>query len=303
MKHPWQTTLMLIFLFICAQIIGLALINMDWPHGTTAIGERPDLSGYQSFLYLFFGVAIGTALLLLLAKFKRVGIWKVWFALAVFLALSVAFGVLMPVWVALILAAILAILKVFRPDPIVHNITEVFLYAGIAVLLVPIFDIFWMIVVLLVISVYDIIAVLKTKHMVTLAEFQKGSKVFAGLMLSKGKTGEKLIHLPKPPTPIKSTKTSSHAILGGGDVAFPLLFSGVVMEWLLEGGAMMSWFPYHIEPISRIAAFSLSLIISLFCAVALLMLFYYAKKERYYPAMPAVTIGCLVGFLVMFIFL
>ncbi len=329
MKHPLGTTLLLVVLFVVAQVVGLVLVNLsivsvhvnvetgqtELAHDTTAIGDRPDFLSWQTFLWIGLGVVIGTSLILLIIHFKKVHLWKAWFMLAVFLALYVSFGVLFPFpqfvvgvltylgfppvrLIAFILALSLAYWKIHKPNPWVHNLTEVFLYAGIAVLLVPILDVFWSLALLLAISLYDAWAVWKSKHMVALAEFQKGSQVFAGLMVpkpaakhavlsapKKAKAAKNVKVLPLPPRPTQATS----AILGGGDIAFPLIFTGTVMEGLLLGGA------------SRVAAFSEALLVTLGATVALALLFFYAKKNKYYPAMPFLTAGCLLGWLVTFL--
>lgn len=293
MKHPLKTTALLVLLFIVAQLVGLWLVNMSiikvdvspggqvmLEHSATAIGERPALAGYQSFLYLLVGVALGTALLLVLIKFRKVRIWKFWFFLAVFLAQSVALGVFLPQLVALAIALGLALLKVYKPEPIIHNLTEVFMYAGIAVLLVPIFDVPWALILLLAISVYDAWAVWKSKHMVTMAEFQKEGGVFAGLMVPKASHAKSSTSSDLPPPPRKGREI---AILGGGDIAFPLIFAGVVMEGLVRSG------------LGKLVAFGYVLLITAGATLALVGLFAYSKKERYYPAMPFITAGCLLG--------
>ena len=331
MKHPLSVTLLLIGLFVAAQLVGLFLVDKSivaaqsvngtivLEHSTTAIGDRPNLVGWESFLYLLGGVLIGTALLLLLIRFRKVKLWKFWFFLAVFLSTAVAFGVLLPQLIALALALALALLKVYWPNPWVHNFSELFIYAGIAVLLVPIFDVFWMVIVLLAISLYDMIAVWRTKHMVTMAQFQSKSEVFAGLMIPKHETqgaatvtppaahepasatsrsaklrptttkitaaGAKL-GVQSPPSPPSAPATGSHAVLGGGDVAFPMLFTGAVLEGLVRSG------------LTKTAAFSESLIVIGFAAIALALLLLFAKKDRFYPAMPFLTAGCLLGWVV-----
>jgi presenilin-like A22 family membrane protease len=308
MKHPVKTTVLLIALFVIAQLVGLTLINFSIQsvdinietgevalnHTTTAIGERPDLAGIYSFLYLLFGILIGTILLLVLIRFRQVKIWKAWFLLAVFLAQSVAFGIFLPQVVALALALALAWIKIYRPNPWVHNITEIFMYAGIAVLLVPILDVTWTLVLLLAISIYDAWAVWKSKHMVKMAEFQKASSVFAGLMVpKKGEVkNDSTARTPAPGKKLRAVPESSggHAILGGGDIAFPLLFAGVVMEGLLLAGT------------SRLEALLTSLLITLGATIALSVLFYISKKNRYYPAMPFITAGCLFGWVLTFLF-
>src|SRR3990167_5746638 len=100
MKHPFSVTALLVFLFLAAQIIGLSLLAINIKevatidgaqvvvHDTTTLGDRPQLQGGQSALYLLIGVAIGTALILLLIKFRIFRLWKIWFFLAVWLSMS-----------------------------------------------------------------------------------------------------------------------------------------------------------------------------------------------------------------------
>jgi hypothetical protein len=65
------------------------------------------------------------------------------------------------------------------------------------------------------------------------------------------------------------------AILGGGDIGFPLLFAGVLM---------------------KSAGFLKVLIVPVIVAIALFLLLYYAQKDKFYPAMPFITAGCFVGY-------
>jgi len=294
MKHDLRTTLLLLLIFVLAQMAGLALVNMDIvsvsegeiTHADTVIGERPQTEGVGSLTFILAAILIGTLLVLVIIRFKQVYFWKIWFFLAVWIAAGVALGVIFSAPAALIIALILAIIKVWRQNVFFHNLTEILMYAGIAVLLVPIFDVFYSIILLIIISLYDMYAVWKSKHMVKMAKFQTESKLFAGLCIPyhraekapKPKKGEKTIKV------IKKRKT---AILGGGDIAFPLIFSGAVMEALISGGA------------DRIIAIYQTLIITVTTAIALFILFALAKKDKFYPAMPFVTAGCIVGYLII----
>jgi len=171
--------------------------------------------------------------------------------------------------------ALLGFFKVFRPRLITHNITELFVYAGIAVLFVPVMNLFSGVFLLLGISIYDAYAVWKSKHMIKLAKFQTKSKVFAGLFipyqLPKGKI--------KKAKKTKMVKVK-HAILGGGDIAFPLLFAGVILKVYGFGWA------FFIPP---------------FSTAALTWLFLHSKKDKFYPAMPFLSAGCFLGLGAMYL--
>jgi len=321
MKHNLTVTIFLIVFFILSQAVGLGLISKDAKiskdangtitvtHGDTSVGSRPETAGFGSFLYLIIGVAIGTILVLVLMRFQKSNLWRLWFFLAVWIAVSISLGVFIKYQVffaydvSIVIALLLALWKVFKPNIFIHNITEVLMYAGIAVLLVPIFDVFWSIMLLLAISVYDMYAVWKSKHMIKMAKFQTKSNIFAGLLIpykvkpenlkSADKSSSIFDRKTEKKTSVKnvSAKASKSktktAILGGGDVAFPLIFAGTVMEHLMTLGLTKSQALLH------------SSIIVLTTTIALALLFLYAKKDKFYPAMPFVTAGCLIGWVIV----
>jgi presenilin-like A22 family membrane protease len=233
-------------------------------------------------------VALGTGLLLLLIKFRLFTVWKVWFLLAVGGSLAVALAVIIPEIYAFLIGFALAYFKIYRPHVILHNLTEVLMYAGITILVAPLFTVFWMSMLLLVISAYDAIAVWKSKHMIKMAQAQAESKMFAGLLIpysKKPKFKKKEIDLEIPEG--FEEKDVKSAILGGGDIAFPLLFSGSVMTFLIQEG------------LTRTSAYFNSVLVSLFAGIALFILLIRGKKDTFYPAMPFISLGCFVGFAIV----
>jgi presenilin-like A22 family membrane protease len=297
MKHTLKVTLILVAVFFLSQLIGLAITNQYIDHQiTTTTGNvtwtplpydftRPEVEGGSAFVTILAAILIGTLLVLILIKFKKVNWWRIWFLLAVVVTLSFAFSAFLNQWVALVLAVILGILKIFRPSIIVQNLTELFIYGGLAAIFVPILNLFWVFMLLIAISIYDMIAVWQSKHMIKLAKFQTKSKVFAGLLLPYSKPSAKKIK--KVPKGYKIKKTGiKTAILGGGDVGFPLIFAGVVMKDLML-----------VNP--ELIGFLKVLIIPVFVSIALLLLFLKSKKDKFYPAMPFISIGCIVGFIIL----
>ncbi len=302
MKHPTKLTTILIIFFIVSQVLGLYIIsqNIDFKKSDEtgkpefkqlpAGMERPEVEENYSWVYILLGVLIGTGILLLLIRFKLVSFWKFWFFLAIFMCLTVAFATFTNGLIAAVLAIILTYFKIIKPNTYVHNLTELFIYAGLAVIFVPILNTISVIILLILISLYDMYAVWKSKHMIKLAKFQTQSKVFAGFSIpyntKKGKL-VKILH-KKLKTTKKIEKKSvggsniSHAILGGGDIAFPLLFAGAI----LKSTIITNFWP----------AFLKILIIPICAAIGLSLLFYKTKKNRFYPAMPFISIGCFIGY-------
>lgn len=205
---------------------------------------------------------------------------------------------------ALTIALILAFYKVVKRNLIVHNFTELLIYPGLAAIFVPFLynisenitiKILGVIGLLLVISAYDMYAVWKSKFMVKLAKYQiQKLRIFTGFFLpyistkalKELKKVQRLKRLkklkPKTKAKLKGKRIKvSLAILGGGDVAFPLIFAGVVL---------------------RAHSFASALIVSIAVTISLFFLFAIAKRERFYPAMPFLTAGCIAGYLISLLF-
>ncbi len=246
--------------------------------------ERPKLEESTSYIWIISAIIIGTLLLLLLIKFKKMSLWKLWFFLAVFSTMSIAFSAFIPHTLAAVLAFTLALMKIYKPATIIQNLTEIFIYGGLAAIFVPVLNLFAAFALLTLISIYDIIAVRHTKHMVTLAKFQAKSSVFAGLFIPYWEKG----NIASKEKGIIQKKGSRIAVLGGGDIGFPLLFAGVVMkEMMLNNPELTSLLK--------------TLIIPIFVSLALFYLLAKGKKDQFYPAMPYLTVGCVIGYLVVLV--
>ena len=311
MKHNIKITIILLAMFLVTQLISLAVIYSYSPKNqlvlnqTTGIYENqtitsdlpfgfqpPEMSSYDALTSMIIAIIIAVVLLLLLMKIKAAIFLKFWFFFVVVIALGITINSVVmkfnisPYWV-LLLALPLAYLKIFKRNMVVHNVTELFIYPGIAAVFVPILNIPTVIILLIAISVYDIYAVWHAKFMQKMAKYQINElKVFSGFFIpylgNKERKQVELLrqkyknHIPDKIVKKKKIKVNL-AILGGGDVVFPAILAGVV---LVSRGLIPA------------------LIVSLFATIALLLLFIAAKKGKFYPAMPFLTAGCLAGLLV-----
>ena len=325
MKHTLKVTIALVLFFFMAQFAGLLVINhyidhkktieakaVEWeplPYGL----ERPEIKNQSySFIYISIAILIGTVLVLLLARFNKPLIWKLWFFATVWLTLSIAFAAFINnniPFVAVInakflnfaaanipflafidniaaaaLAFALAMAKLYKPGIIIQNLSEIFIYGGLAAVFVPMIKLFAAFMLLILISIYDYISVFKTKHMISLAKFQSQSKVFAGLLIPYGK-GRALAEnkITRKTEPLQQKKARI-AVLGGGDIGFTLIFAGVVMKSLMLQEAVL-------------IGFLKTLIIPVFVSLALLILLLKGRQDKFYPAMPVLSIGCFAGYL------
>ncbi len=311
MKHTPLVTLTLLTIFFSSQIAGLFIVSQyvnvseSAASGKTVLNEGLYLlepprveNESTSFVTIFVLIILGTLAVLLLIKFRQRRLWKLWFFASVVIALAFAFVPLVSAvfssflvflkpyssLIAVLLALAFAVWKVFFPNVIVHNFTELFIYGGIAALLIPIINLVSAFALLLLIALYDMYAVWKSKHMVAMAEFQSSERLFAGLLVPYStKSGSK--HRAKPTHSKLAKKTHSAArripgsartaVLGGGDIAFPLLFSSALLK--------------------HTGTFLAPLLSTAFATLALLALFSFAKKDRFYPAMPFLSLGCYIG--------
>jgi len=195
---------------------------------------------------------------------------------------SVLQGVKYGSLIAVIIALPLAIYKVFKRNILVHNITEILIYPGIAVIIAPLLNLWTVVVLLVLISIYDIYAVWHAKFMQKMATYQiQKVRVFSGFFIPYVRKEDKALiaKLKKSKNKNKKVKVSV-AILGGGDVVFPIILAGVV---LMAFG------------------FLAALIIAIGATIALAGLFYYSEKGRFYPAMPFISSGCLIALGIVFL--
>ena len=307
MKHNVAITAVLIGMFLITQLIGLVVIDAYSPKNVTVIEngvqknitiskpipygmEPPPMKPQASLVSVLIGILIATLLFFFLTKIKARFMILAWFTLVVYISLAIALNALLgkislPLQydvIALVIAVPLTFLKIFRRNLLAHNFTELLIYPGIASIFVPILSVWATIILLFAISIYDIYAVWHSKFMVKLAKYQiQKLKVFTGFFVPY-LTKEARVALEKMKSMKKKGSNKfkvkiSLAILGGGDVAFPLIFAGV----LLRASGLLP-----------------ALLVILGATIALLGLFVFAKKGKFYPAMPFISAGCIVGYLI-----
>lgn len=303
MKHNIKITSILVLIFILSQLVGLLIVDQYYSTNDTGVAEykelpmnieRPAIQEKDAWIYILSAILIGTLIMLGLIKMKARVITKIWFFFAIAMSLTIGFGAFIPAMTAMILAGIMTFIRLFKPNVIINNFSELFIYGGITAIFHNILSIKVAIIILILISIYDFIAVYKIKHMITLAKFQTKEKIFAGAMIpyelfskkekKKQPSKSKKINHKIPFLPVfknhnkvhtKQGKTSKTAILGGGDMAFSLFFTASIMK------------EYSI---------TIALITVLTSTLSLIYLFTISKKGKFYPAMPYITTGCLIGY-------
>ena len=299
MKHSVVITLILLGMFILSQAIGLAVTAAYLPDVTPAVAENGTLINVttyhlpygmeppeevhpqQSLVSIVIALIIAITIMVLLMKFRAEIFLRLWF----FAVVSIALGITLNAAVktvpyaslfVLIIAIPLAYFKVFQRNIIVHNITEVLIYPGIAAIFVPLLSIPTTIILLVIISAYDMYAVWHSGFMQRLAHYQiRTLRVFSGFFIPylTAQAKANLMHRPKAGKKVKVNV----AILGGGDVVFPIIVAGVVLR------------EFSLLP---------ALLVTGGATLALAILFYLSEKGKFYPAMPFISLGCFLGLII-----
>ncbi len=299
MKHSVKITLLLLAMFFVTQLIGIAVISSYSPQTTqvtTESGEIINVTNYnlpygleppkeinpkESLISILIAFGIAITLMLIMMRFRAEIFLRLWFFLVVSIALAVTLNAIslqfgLPTLLALTLALPLAFLKIFKRNIIVHNLTELAIYPGIAAIFVPLLSIWTVVLLLILISLYDMYAVWHSGFMQKMAKFQiQKLRIFSGFFVPYlGKhQKQKLSKLSKSKLKDKKIRISV-AILGGGDVVFPIILAGVVLRQL---------------------GFVQAIIIALGASIALAGLLFLSEKGKFYPAMPFITTGCFIA--------
>lgn len=294
MKHNLKITFFLLAMFIVTQLIGLYVVDHylskdnELPYGMKPPAAEKESDFFTAFLpSIIIAFVIAIFILFILSKFNAEFILKAWFFIVIIIALGISFSSFFPSikylsLIVLVLAIPLAFIKIYKRNILVHNITELFIYPGIAAVFVPILNIWTIFILLVLISIYDMWAVWHSGIMQKMAKYQINKlKIFSGFFVPyiTKQLRDKIKKMKKSDLKKKKIKVSL-AILGGGDVVFPIITAGVVLKTFGLGWALFSL---------------------LGATLGLAYLFFYAEKKKFYPAMPFITAGIFIGLIVSYL--
>lgn len=226
--------------------------------------------------------AIATAFLLFIIyflKFRKIkrALFKIIFSLVVFTGAIMFLGVWFDETTPFVLAFLLVLAWWAYPTVLVQNISVVFGMLGAGLSLGFVLPPETVVILLVIFSVYDFAAVYLTKHMVVMAKEMLVSGAIAAIFIPPGVSdlGEKM--------EMAAASKLKYMIVGGGDIVFPLLFSVSMVKYADVSGAV------------TVAIFSLIG----FCVS--FYLFAFQKIKKPIPALPAIALFSILGYLVSII--
>jgi len=278
---PWKIFLWEALLF--SLTLGLGIIVAFRLNRFQGIQETslPSISLGEVIFYFVLGTFFVGGLISF-KKFKKKGriLLKAFFVLSVFFGGLISITFLLPeFWMsdifALVLIGILIFIWLKKPSVFLHDLLIVFSISGIAGALGVNFDP-WMVVTLLVIfSIYDFIAVYKTKHMVKMARELTKMGIISALIIPQQFSDFK--------RPLKEVRPGGKfLILGGGDIAFPLFLCASLVSQGIWGSLIVAFFA----------------LIGLFVSF---LIFVTQKKRKPIPALPPIAFCSIIGFLITLI--
>jgi len=270
----WKIFFYEAFLFLI--VLGLGILSALKARELLRIEEISisPISFWRFFLY-FLSATLFIFLISFLGKrFKRVKqtVFKFLFVFVTAWGGLISLSLWLPDFFALILILILILGWLKKPLILLHNLAMILGMVGIGSILGLGLTPSVMIIILVVFSIYDYIAVYKTKHMVKMAKEMIEAGTILGFVLPQ-RISDFLADL-------KEVKPGGRfLILGGGDVVFPLLFS----VSLIPSGVLNS------------------IIVAFFALLGLLvsfLLFICQKTREPMPALPPIALFSIIGYLI-----
>lgn len=262
---------MLAGFFLLANALGLvAAVNLQ---GSPAVQEAS--TAYQSpaaGLQVFLIIGVATVLLLALYRFDAGLLVRLWFGLALLLTTFIFFDALLAPLPALGATALALGLRYRTANPMRRNLLDAVSFAGAGALFGSLLSLPAAAVLYGLLSVYDYVAVNLSGHMVTLAKEGAASGTFMGFQTPTPDGTE--VDLERRAAGDATGEGRRAGVLGGGDVIVPMIFAVALLSRFGPGAAVAAM---------------------LGSAAALHLFFVRLSGEKFYPAIPVVGAGSLVG--------
>jgi len=272
-QNPWRIFAIEAFLFCLTLLLGIATafkINEILEIQKFTI---PQISFWKFIVYFL----LATLLIFLISYFLKFKKGKGIFFKGIFILATFWGGaLLLSCWMSDLLSLILMLILVSwwlkKPLILNQNLCIILGIAGLGSVLGLSLNPLMVALLLVIFSIYDFIAVYKTKHMVKIAKEMIEAKAIMALIVPPN-----ILDLRANLEEIKPG--GKFLILGGGDIAFPLLFcASLVSQGILN-----------------------SLIVAVFSLIGLLAGFYFftiQKVRQPIPALPPIALFSIIGFLI-----
>ncbi len=269
MKHlRFHLFLHTALLFSISQGIALAII--DQLRNLALVESSISQSEIPFFQFLLFFFAATAFFLILLQLYKGVFLYRFIFFIIVFTGLLKVFELVFPFSLSIIVSGFFIGGLLLLPLVWVHNLIVVLAGAGIGAVFGLQFQWEYAYLLLGALSVYDGIAVLVTRHMISLAhELIKRQATFALFIPERWRDLRVNLSNIKP--------GSGFLILGGGDVVLPMIFLTSL----------------YLQKPQYVLGVFIGMLGGLFLNHYILV-----RMQKPLPALPLITLGAFIGLVV-----
>jgi len=261
-----------IFYFILTALLIIASAEAVLSRAEIYAPSRP-----VSIWYILLAFAVATFLLVIFVKnLKSKIFFEIFFTIAIFAGIWFLADIWFRVDLAVLVAVLVTALKFIYKPIWWQNLVMVLGIAGVVVVFGLSVTWFTALILLAILSFYDIVAVYLTGHMVKMFEglFERGV-VFALILPSQVHDFFKSYHEAK--------LGSKYMFLGSGDLALPGIFIACLVRISIWQGIFAA--------LGAIIGFALMEII-----------FSFQKKRKPMPALPPIAAGTILGFAIAVLF-
>jgi len=239
----------------------------------------PEISVELPLIYFFVAVAVIGVILFLVPRLALKVVLKIIFLFLFGWGMFVALGFSLPVAAALGIAVVAALLWLFMPRIWLHNLLLVIALASMGTVFGVFFAPWTAILFMLVISVYDILAV-RFGYMMWMVKRLSVSDTLPAFVIPKTISGWNMDMRKARIFDDESERDFS--VLGGGDIGFPLLL--IVSVFFAHG-------------------FTRSLVVAGFSLLGLAAAYWVQRKllkGKPTPALPPISLLSIIGYLIVY---
>ena len=264
---------LLFFITILIGILGAVRIKNTLG---LSLQQIPQVSFWKFIVYFTVTLILIFLVFYFLKGKTKTAILQALFVFSVFLGGIILINIWIPFIASFILMAALVVWWVKQPSVINQNINVVLGISGAGIILGLEVTPLTVVALLVVFSIYDYIAVYKTKHMVKMAEEMVNAHAVLGIIVPPNLKGFQ--------TGLQKVKPRGvNLILGAGDIIFPLMFAVSLVKTSILQALIVAVF-------------------SLFGLLALFLIFRTRKVRQAMPALPFISAFAILGyFLVLLI--
>ncbi len=260
-----------VLFFLLIQLFGL-VIALDFIK-KEAYSSIPRLSVF----WFVIAFAVMTFLLIFSLKYIKTGaLFRIAFIILIFTGAYYAFSMFFSSQISFFFSAVFIVLWILIDNILIHDFAIAFAVAGVGAQLGLSLSVGSVLILFALLSLYDVLAVYKTKHMVKMFKSLSGKGVLLALIIP--------FKLKNFLLKTKKAKIGKDfLVLGTGDLAFPLIFA--------------------------ISCLRINLMTSLFVIAGaifgLIIIFFLLLNQderKAMPALPPIAFGSILGFVIALIF-